>query len=407
MKSTAILVISLIGNLILGIALILNIRQAPMIRQPAKGTSSSHVLTQQLVKAVQVVKTNVLKETFSWAQIESPDYPTYIANLRAVGCPEPTIRDIIVADVNHLYARKKIAEKPVISSDEWWKREPDTIAAEAEAKRIEALERERRQLLTALLGPNWDEVERLEKTQPSTSLFALSGPILSKISPETAQALADSYTRMKQKYAEHLASARAMGQSENPVIVASIRKRFRSEIESLLTPEQLEEFLLRYSHISTQIRQQFQGMNLTPQEFRAIFRARDAMEKQMDPNDFGNTQEAIQKRAMLEAKADEEIMRVLGQERFQLYKSYKDPVYGEAKTIAQTIGLPTEMIQPLYEINRIVKSEEQRIRNDTSMTPEQKEAELQNARQAQISAIRQLLGDEAFKKWEELYGTQR
>src|SRR5262245_41874041 len=33
-----------------------------------------------------------------WSDIESSEYRTYIANLRSIGCPEQTIRDIIVAD---------------------------------------------------------------------------------------------------------------------------------------------------------------------------------------------------------------------------------------------------------------------------------------------------------------------
>jgi len=36
---------------------------------------------------------------FRWSQVESADYPAYIANLRAIGAPEKTIRDIILADV--------------------------------------------------------------------------------------------------------------------------------------------------------------------------------------------------------------------------------------------------------------------------------------------------------------------
>ena len=52
-------------------------------------------------------RTNVLvrRQYFSWSQVESADYPTYIANLRSIGCPEQTIRDIIIADVNALYAQ--------------------------------------------------------------------------------------------------------------------------------------------------------------------------------------------------------------------------------------------------------------------------------------------------------------
>src|SRR5579859_490119 len=45
-------------------------------------------------------------ETFHWGQLESSDYKTYISNLRAIGCPEQTIRDIITADVDNLYSRK-------------------------------------------------------------------------------------------------------------------------------------------------------------------------------------------------------------------------------------------------------------------------------------------------------------
>ena len=42
-----------------------------------------------------------------WRQLEAPDYPTYIANLRAINCPEQTVRDIITADVASLFALKR------------------------------------------------------------------------------------------------------------------------------------------------------------------------------------------------------------------------------------------------------------------------------------------------------------
>jgi hypothetical protein len=40
---------------------------------------------------------------FRWSQLESKDYRVYIKNLRAIGCPGQTIRDIITADVDSLY----------------------------------------------------------------------------------------------------------------------------------------------------------------------------------------------------------------------------------------------------------------------------------------------------------------
>lgn len=44
---------------------------------------------------------------FHWSQIESPDYRVYVANLRSIGCPELTIRDIVSADVDNLYSEKR------------------------------------------------------------------------------------------------------------------------------------------------------------------------------------------------------------------------------------------------------------------------------------------------------------
>jgi hypothetical protein len=40
---------------------------------------------------------------FHWSQVESTDYRTYILNLRRIGCPEQTVRDIISSDVHNLY----------------------------------------------------------------------------------------------------------------------------------------------------------------------------------------------------------------------------------------------------------------------------------------------------------------
>lgn len=46
-------------------------------------------------------------EPFRWNQIESTNYLIYISNLRRIGCPEQTIRDLISADVDTLYAPRR------------------------------------------------------------------------------------------------------------------------------------------------------------------------------------------------------------------------------------------------------------------------------------------------------------
>src|SRR6185295_5992798 len=97
----------------------------------------------QLASTTNLVKTNVVvrRQFFSWREVESSDYPTFIANLRDIGCPVQTIRDIIVADVNQLYAQKRATE--IMTGDQqWWRSQPDTNLVRAAAEKLRALEAE-------------------------------------------------------------------------------------------------------------------------------------------------------------------------------------------------------------------------------------------------------------------------
>src|SRR5450759_4877000 len=94
---------------------------------------------------------------FSWRMIESADYRQYLANLRAAGCPEWLIRDIIVADIEKLYARKVgKMESPPMVFDPWVGADRRQAAGGAwEAARLE-LDAEKRALIKELLGYEWD-----------------------------------------------------------------------------------------------------------------------------------------------------------------------------------------------------------------------------------------------------------
>ena len=62
----------------------------------------------------------VLTERFDWRQVEAPDYPTYIANLRAIKCPEQTVRDIIMADVANVFAlKRKESSNSSVAAGRW------------------------------------------------------------------------------------------------------------------------------------------------------------------------------------------------------------------------------------------------------------------------------------------------
>src|SRR6266542_6931598 len=229
------------------------------------------------VPSTNAVKTNVIVRRlhFSWEDVESDDYAKYIDNLREIGCPESTIRDIIVADVNQLYAKRQAAE--IVSPDQqWWRSEPDPNVEKAANEALEALDKERRELLTRLLGPSWNTSQ-----EQNLGKVPLTGPVLGSLPKETKQAVQDLSARANKRLQALLDSESEDGKPVDPAALARLRKETREELARLLTPEQLEEYLLRYSQNAVQLRSELRNLNLTPDEFRRIFRARDPLDQQL------------------------------------------------------------------------------------------------------------------------------
>jgi hypothetical protein len=104
---------------------------------------------------------------FRWSQLESTDYRTYIANLRGIGCPEQTIRDLITADLDGLYAPKRDALQRKLAS-------ADASVAGAVAKHdseaaLETLQTEESATLATLLGPVPSAIQVASDTAPSSA----------------------------------------------------------------------------------------------------------------------------------------------------------------------------------------------------------------------------------------------
>src|SRR5690242_13687140 len=86
---------------------------------------------------------------FDWRMVESEDYKKYIANLRSIGCPEETIRDIITADVNKLFESRAKEIKPA-NKFKFWETGKQMFAGlmdEELIKKQQALAQEKRALL--------------------------------------------------------------------------------------------------------------------------------------------------------------------------------------------------------------------------------------------------------------------
>jgi hypothetical protein len=197
--------------------------------------------------------TVVRRQFFSWHDLESADYPTYIANLRDIGCPEQTIRDIIIADVNALYAKRRAVEL-VTPEQQWWRSEPDPGVVQTAADKANSLEEERRVLLTRLLGTNWEGGDLVNLPRPTRPGVVLDGPVLGSLPADTKQAVQAATLRAQDRLAAYFETIRSEGKSIDAAELAKLRQQTRNDLERILNPAQLEEFLLRYSENATTLR---------------------------------------------------------------------------------------------------------------------------------------------------------
>jgi hypothetical protein len=343
------------------------------------------------------VRTNVVvrRENFVWNQIESEDYPTYIANLRAIGCPEPTIRDIIVAEVTQHFARRRATEV-ITGAQQWWRFEPDPEIAWAAIDQVRALEDERRALLTRLLGPDW---ESADYPMPSIETLApMDGPILGNLPPETRLAVQQIERIALERQQEYLASRQSADLAPDPYELARLRQQTRDELAEILDPEAFEEYLLRFSHEAAELRRELRAFDPSPEEFRALFLALDPLDWQLLR--FGSDPDPVtaSRRRTLEQEREKVVQRLLAPERIEQYQLSQDPLYQQARDVARRAGVSDDQILPLTAIYGLMEVETQRIRNDPSLSLEEQAEQLEAARLAHENSLRELLGDEAYRQ---------
>ena len=166
---------------------------------------------------------------FRWSQLESTNYRTYMANLRAIGCPEQTIRDIVTADVHALYAMRRNRLPP--GAD------------------VHDLGFEEASLLASLLGaeavpegssPASRAYQQIEGPPPATPLVLRETDLGSlPLTPEQAKVIAD----LQQQFIERL------GTADRDPSDPAYRRRWQTaqaESDSMLRGLLGEQFYLDY-----------------------------------------------------------------------------------------------------------------------------------------------------------------
>jgi hypothetical protein len=329
-----------------------------------------------------------------WEQIEADSrdntahYKTYLNSLRAVGCPEDKIHYITLADINELFGKKRLKEA-ITYDPQWWRTEAELSVTGALQQKGRSLEEERRLLIEKYLGAEAAEAEKGEATLWSN--VQLTGPVLGSLPPETHNLVQEICGRSMERHQGAMWARFNDGQPLNAVEMAKLREQTRADLRKVLNGEAMEEFLLRYSHNAHQLRTELRGFETSPDEFRKIFRATDALEHQMQL-EYGSMEAlSAQQRDRFQSQRDTAIKEALGPKRYQDYLLVKDPLYRNAQTLAMQYGAPPKAIFPIYQMTKTNEVRRQKILNDATLSPQQKSESLGAINQEQIRSVQQIV----------------
>jgi hypothetical protein len=345
-----------------------------------------------------LVKTNVLvrRENFTWDQVQSTNFATLIKNLRAIGCPELTIRDIVTTDVDRIYARRRVTEV-VYPNYQWWKSTPDPSLVEAAEEKIRNLETERRAILTGLLGAGWDaEAKELIAARAG---MTLTGPILGDLPAATKQAVLDIIAAAQQKIEAYQEQQHLQGDAIDPVQMVRLREEPLVQLASVLGPDAYDEFVLRYSPAAQQLRDMMKTLDLTQDQFRDLFSALSGIIGQPVYFYAGSDPALLKQQQQLATQSEAVIKATLGAEVYAGYQLNQDPLYRSSQAMAQQLSLPATVVLPIYQINRATQTEMDRIRNDDTLSNDEKVEALAQTQVQEQQSLQQLLGPDAFQKW--------
>jgi hypothetical protein len=265
MKPAFLLTASVVLNIALGVAYYLKpARVVPMaepLAQGASGSNSSEFLVEKRV--TNVVTVTEPAERFDWRKVESDNYKQYVTNLRAIGCPEKTLRDIIMADVTDLFRER--ARSSTSNRFEYWK--GGLLGNAFDEKRLAQQQeqaRERREILKNLLGQGYSVQADPAGGQIVSPMEQMTGDFLSPEQQATMRAL-------EVKYAARILKAAKDGGGEES---EAMRKAFAdkdAEILSVLSPDEKFEYDLRLSQPAILLRMSLGGFEPTEDEFRQMF----------------------------------------------------------------------------------------------------------------------------------------
>jgi hypothetical protein len=344
---------------------------------------------------VVVLVTNQLQ----WAQLESEEYPTYIARLRSIGCPEQTIRDIIIADLDKMLAPEIQAASGRRQELKYWHPEEEEMLNDVNPHELFLKERQidkrKRAIIRELIHA--DLARERMKASGQEDYYERRLNFLPEERRTQVRETLEKYDEAEQKIRDQESEDDATIAATERGQVRVLRQAREAEIDGLLTAEEKQQYELWLSPTANEVRHALYGMNASEEEFLTIYQARKAFDEAWGARD-PDALDAAGREQMERARAEMEdrILQGLGERRYAEYQRGQDDDFHLVSALVTRFRLPKEKAAEVYGYKTVALAYRAQVRDDSNLSPQQKEEALKSISEETKNAVRGVLGVKAY-----------
>ena len=360
-------------------------------------TNSVTQITVRKINATNQLLAALAARATSWMALESTNYVAYIQNLRDFGCPEETVRDIIITDIAKLYGRRKAALRWQAQADKYWL--PNELAETPQfRKQLREIEQEQRELVKSLLG-----VDLKRELARYTGEEAYQQAKIAFLPAEKLSAVLEVQEKYDALEGEIRLGSRGIFLDEDREAIHRLRRERDAELAKTLAPEELFEYQLRNSETADTLRDSLGGLNPSQEEFRKLFAVQKTFDDQFNAafNPADENSMEIRARAQQEAQSalDAEIQRNLGPERFAQFERTQDGDYQTLRQITERFNLPSETANAVFDMKLAAERQKQLVELNPGLTEAQRTAMLAAIANETGRSIAGMMGDDVYKAY--------
>lgn len=268
--------------------------------------------------------------TTPWSRMASTNFLEFAARLREAGCPEETVCDILVPQIE---TRFKQLRSNTRHQGEFWAMGEERRQIEREAEdQIERAERQELELLDGLRCTN--PVDGLDGNREFDRIVGLLAGFLG---PERLTRLARAITREERVIRHWKSRTHGIVLPEEQEELRARKEEFEAGLSSWITAEELGELGLRLWALQNESGHAaaFRQMTLTSEEYREFCRI-------LSKGDEGFMEEALNYGDLLDKattpmnrrQTDAALRTLLGEERFAVFRQSRDPSFAAIRELA-------------------------------------------------------------------------